>query len=201
MRPARSRVQPWLEGPSGLLVALAALLVYRLTLAPSISWAHHGGDGGDLIAASYHLGVPHPPGYPLYVLIGYLFGRMECLGGDVAFRFNLLSAVCAAGAAGLVTVVITRRSGVLAGWLGGLTFAFGPILWSQATITEVYALNALLLGALLLSLFAGRPRWLVVGWLWGLAWTTHLTSVLFFPLIIWALRREPAGRRKGVLQL
>jgi len=168
-------------------------------MAPSITWAHHGADGGDLITAAYHLGIPHPPGYPLYVLIGYLFGQLEFLGGDVAFRFNLLSAICAAGAAGLLTVVIVRRAGLLGGWLGGLTFALGPIVWSQATITEVYTVNALLIAVLLLNLFSKRPRWVVIGFCWGLAWTTHLSSVFLFPLIIWVWRDQSTKRRKSLV--
>ena len=53
-----------------LLVGLVALMVYLLTLAPDLTWEHNGSDGGDLIASSYAGGAAHPPGYPVYSLLG-----------------------------------------------------------------------------------------------------------------------------------
>ena len=172
------------DWPLGILVGVIALAVYLATLAPTLSWAHHGADGGDLITAARALGVPHPPGYPLYVLTAHLWSALPLPAGDLAYRFNLFSALCSAGAAALLSVTIARSrwAGPFAGLIGGLTFAFGPIFWSQAVITEVYALNSLLVaGSLLalLSLPAGG------GFLWGLSWTTHLTSAFFFPLALW----------------
>jgi hypothetical protein len=73
------------------------LLVYLLTLAPTLTWAHDGADGGDLVVAVLTGGVPHPPGYPTYLLLGSLFARLQV--GGPAFRLNLMSAVSAAAAA------------------------------------------------------------------------------------------------------
>jgi hypothetical protein len=75
------------------------LLVYLLTLARTLTWAHDGADGGDLIVAVLTGGVPHPPGYPTYLLLGSLFARLQV--GAPAFRLNLMSAV---GAAAVVAV-------------------------------------------------------------------------------------------------
>ncbi|HEY85933.1 MAG TPA: DUF2723 domain-containing protein, partial [Chloroflexi bacterium] len=84
-----------------LLVSLSAfalpLLVYLLTLPPGITWANHGADAGDLITAACTLGVPHPSGYPTYTLTGWLVCQIPL--GSIAWRFNLLSAVGAAGGA------------------------------------------------------------------------------------------------------
>ena len=63
-------------------------LVYLATLAPDITWAYQGTDGGDLITAAYTLGVPHPSGYPTYVLMGWLFSKLPV--GTIAWRFNFL---------------------------------------------------------------------------------------------------------------
>ena len=81
------------------VVFLCALVLYVSTAAPSLTWAHDGADGGDLITAAVTNGVPHPPGYPTYVTIGQVIARVPI--GDVAYRFNLFSAVCMALAAGL----------------------------------------------------------------------------------------------------
>lgn len=74
------------------------LAVYLLTLAPGVT----GGDAGELIASAYTGGSPHPPGYPLFAILGRIVGQVPV--GTVAWRFNVFTAVCGAGAAGLLAV-------------------------------------------------------------------------------------------------
>jgi hypothetical protein len=167
-----------------LATGLVVLLVYLATVAPGLTWAHDGDDGGDLISAAFHLGVPHPPGYPLYVALGYLVAHLPPGAGDVAWRFNVLSAVAAAGAAVLLVGAVARGHGQPAGLLAGLTLAWGPIFWSQAVIAEVYALNVLAVAALVLLVLGKTPRWGWIGLVWGISWTTHLSSALLLPLIL-----------------
>ena len=69
MSPKRSRLRRTVPPLALLIISFAA---YYATLAPTITWAHDGADGGDLITAAYTLGVAHPPGYPTYVLLGKL---------------------------------------------------------------------------------------------------------------------------------
>jgi hypothetical protein len=192
------RELPWL---SAAAVGALALAVYVATLAPAITWAHHGTDGGDLITAAATLGVPHPPGYPLYVLAGQAITRIPLPGGELALRFNLLSAVSGAGAAALLALAISQIASPFAGLIGGLTLAFGPILWSQAVIAEVYAPHALLVSGWFLALLrvrmgGKRDRW--VGCLWGLAWTMHLSTALLAPLAVWwGSDRAQTWRERG----
>jgi hypothetical protein len=187
----------WLWREAGFwpaLTSVTALGVYLLTLAPDLTFANYGRDGGELITAATTLGIPHPPGYPSYVLLGKLFSMLPL--GTVAFRFNLFSAVAMALAAGFVTAIARhemqrRRSRKEAsGWThltvplaAGLTFAFMPLVWSQALIAEVYALNTLFLAAFLWALLTGRSP-LLVGILLGLSLTSHLTSYLMVPLVL-----------------
>jgi hypothetical protein len=63
----------------------------------------------------------------------------------------------------------------------GLTFAFAPLVWGQAVVSEVYALNLLCLALFLWALLTARPSWLV-GLFFGLSITTHLTSLLMLPV-------------------
>lgn len=56
-----------------IFLALSLMGVYLSTLAPGLTWANDGSDGGDLIAAAYTGGVAHPTGYPLYLLLARLF--------------------------------------------------------------------------------------------------------------------------------
>jgi tetratricopeptide (TPR) repeat protein len=81
-------------------VFIIALIVYLLTLAPTVGPV----DSGELILAATLPGIAHPPGFPIYVLIGHVFSRLPF--GNVAQRLNLLSAVFAAlSAAGLFALI------------------------------------------------------------------------------------------------
>ena len=166
---------------TALLTAAITLTVYAPTVARDLTWANAATDGGDLITASYTLGIPHPPGYPTYVLLGKLFSFVPL--GTVAFRYNLFSAVCAAMAAGLLAATIRAQWGARVSppmaVAAALSFAFLPLVWSQAVVAEVYSLNLLLVAAFLL--LAARGRAWGSGLLLGLALTAHPTSLLLLP--------------------
>src|SRR5512139_2944897 len=78
-------------------VALAAFLVYALTLSPTVAWVNQGEDSGDLLVAAATLGIPHPTGYPLFTLLGRVASLVPL--GSLAFRINLVAAL--AGAIGV----------------------------------------------------------------------------------------------------
>ncbi len=78
------------------------LLIYILTLAREITWV----DSGELAAVAAKLGIAHPPGYPLFTLLGHLFSWIPV--GSVAFRVGLLSAVTTA-----VAALLVYRTGVI----------------------------------------------------------------------------------------
>lgn len=160
-----------------IAIAGVALLVYLLTLAPGVGFT----DSGELIVAAYTLGIPHSPGFPLYVLLGWIFGRLPF--GAVAWRLNLMSAMWAAVAVGAFLLLARRtlheeplhepeRTGakkrevvradsrhsrlapVLAAGCAGLCLAFGITLWNWATVAEVYTLQAAILTLMLWAFFA-----------------------------------------------
>ena len=166
-----------------ILVGLMALAVYLLTLAPGLTWAHNGSDGGDLIASSYRGGAAHPPGYPLYSLMGRAVAILPV--GSIPLRYNLLSALAAAGAAALVAWAV-EESGPLPALAAGLSLAFAPLLWSQAVITEVYALMALLAALIVGLSLRSKPRPLMLGAALGLGLTHHLTLIALAPLALQA---------------
>ena len=145
-------------------VTITAFMVYLPTVAPSISWQNGGTDSGELAAAVATLGIPHPPGYPTYVLLGWGWSGLP-LGGDLAYRLNLLSAMSAAVAAGLsaLTIFLTGQKIVsnqtfvtIGAILAGLFLALAPLTWSQATITEVYAPGMAVLSLFTLLLLWGQ---------------------------------------------
>jgi Protein of unknown function (DUF2723) len=165
-----------------------ALVVYVLTLYRTLP----GGDSGELISAVASGGVLHPPGYPLYSLLGAAFIHLPI--GSLAFRMNLLSATCDAAAATVLTLAVSRGTRSRAGGvLSGALFAFGAGVWRYAIAAEVFALNNLAITLLLWVAVAYDDtrdfRYALVGALvLGLGLCNHQT-ILFtgIPLIAWAV--------------
>ena len=201
----------WWHAVGLVLVFIISLAVYCMTLAPTITWAHDGADGGDLITAAYTLGIPHPSGYPTYVLLGKLFTFLPV--GDVAYRINLMSAVFAAATAALTYLTVlfllapaanTVVKTIIAG-AAALLLAFSHTFWSQAIIAEVYALNSFFVAAMvcLVTLWLRRSGdvpgrgdgllW-VASFVMGLSLGNHLSAALLLPGILFlAIKRGRVG--------
>jgi tetratricopeptide (TPR) repeat protein len=180
----------------------AALALYLLTCARTVAF----GDAGELIAASWRFGVAHPPGYPLYTAVLGAILHLVPL-GETALRTNVVSAICAAAATGVIAAWARKafRSTTAAAAAAG-AFATCGIVWSVATITEVYALHALLLVVLLaLAWRAGtgnddasrRRAFLGVSIALGLGLAHHPTIVVALPAVLvmaWCGRRALRAR-------
>jgi hypothetical protein len=173
----------WLDR---VVVAACALAVYVATLAPTISY----GDSPELTAAAWLLGVAHPTGYPLYMLLGHGFAKLIPF-GSVAYRMNLLSALAMTAGLVLFYDVARRVSGRrLPSLAATLLLAFTPGLWSQALIAEVYAFHVALSAAVLLAGIQwdrrGDRRWLwLTAFLFGMGLTHHLMIVLLAPGLLY----------------
>src|SRR5258706_5996690 len=89
---------------ASLAIGLLAFALYALGACSTI----YVGDSGELVAAVYTLGIPHPSGYPLYVLLGKLWTLLVPI-GSIAFRMSLFSAACASLACGIVYAVFRRQ--------------------------------------------------------------------------------------------
>ena len=184
---------------SALLVFALAFVVYALLTSRDLAWV----DSVEFTLAGASLGIPHPPGYPLYTLLVRLAGA-AALGPALAA--NLLSALAGAAACG-VGALLGAQLGLRpsAAAAGGLVLAFSRELLAQATVAEVYTLHLLLIALLLFIGFAQataqdeiRPRLLVlIAFLFGLGLAHHLTIVLALPalLVLLATRRNRQHRR------
>jgi len=175
-----------------------------LTLAPGVTlW-----DSGEFLAAIRSFGIPHPPGTPLYILIGKVWSVAFASVFGFARSINLLSAVCTAFGCGILTNLFAKWTGDgFAATAAGLTAGLMSTLWSSATETEVYAV-AFLFGCMMLWAAdrAGEDsdaRYaLMTAYLAGLAWTLHLSALLVLPsaiLFVFSTRdgyfAVPVGRR------
>jgi hypothetical protein len=184
------------------LIALGALALYVATLCPTIFVE----DSAEFSTAVATFGVPHPPGYPLYTLMGGLFTRALPI-GDLGLRSNLFSAAAGAGAAGVLWILM-RRLGAdrIAALAATIAFAVGRTFWSQCLAAEVHALNALLLAlALLASFEAARApaarTFVAAGLAIGLAIGHRNVNVLFLAPLFVVLARavRASGRRLPLL--
>ena len=177
---------------AGGIAASVVFLLYLITLAPTTAmW-----DTSEYIAAAYTLGLPHPPGNPLFVLIGRVFSVLP-IAPSVGMRINILAAFCSAISAAM-WFLITER--VLVGWLplkwqrivgASVATAIGATaftVWNQSVVNEkVYTVS--LLGIAVISWLMIRwsddpdgpkaDRTLVlVAYLLGLGYTNHMAGML-----------------------
>lgn len=163
-----------------LFTFVIALIGYALTLQPTVGLE----DSGELVVASDYLGVPHPPGYPIWTLLTWVFQWVlhpVTYHGhpNPAWAVNFFSAFAGASACGVLAMLVSR-SGMdllrsmktesqmlgekteslfccVAGISAGLLLAFGQGMWSQSVITEVYSFNIFFQSLVLLFLY----RWIV----------------------------------------
>jgi len=171
---------PYLWVPA-LVTAVATLALYIPMLPPTVT----GEDSGELIAAAYTLGIPHPPGYPLWCMLGKLFTLLPI--GCVAWRVALMSTVFAAGAVAIVSLIVMRLTrNVLAATVAGLAVAVSADFWAQSLIAEVYTLNALILsGCVYILLVWNETRQIrllyLFAFVYGLGLCNHQTMHLLGP--------------------
>jgi len=204
--------------PYGAAAVVGALVlaVYVLTLAPTVTFW----DAGEFIAAARTLGIPHPPGTPLFVLIAHAWGQLVPI-GEWAYRTNLLSACLSASAAALFFLVIHQSIGgvtadlsesagrrlrvggaAVAALLGAFTFTN----WQNSNETEVYTVATFSTAAMAWAALVWRerrhtdraPRFLLlIIYLAGMSIGNHLLALLAVPgvllFLIATLRHEPAS--------
>jgi hypothetical protein len=147
---------------SAFLAGLAAWVLYVVTLAPTTAFW----DTSEYIATAHIVGVPHPPGNPLFVVLGRVWSLLLApFGLSVAVRVNLLAATTSAAATGFFYLVAHRliaalfedaRFARLAAGVSALLGATAFTVWNQSNVNEkVYTLSMLTIGAV---------SWLAVRW-------------------------------------
>ncbi|MBK7217263.1 MAG: DUF2723 domain-containing protein [Candidatus Promineofilum sp.] len=196
-----------------LFVAAALLPVYLLTMSSAVGRA----DTFEFQVVAPQLGIAHPTGYPLYLLLGKLFSLLPL--GTVAWRLNFASAVYATLAAVVVfrlALDLLRRP--LAALVGAVALGFVPVYWSQAVVAEVYTLHALLVAValwLMVRLVVDdatrhpppatrhspsqrRKQVVALAFVIGLGLTNHVTSIFLLPPALLAVAlRLLHDRRSG----
>ena len=181
----------------GLLTSIVVFAIYLATLAPTTAFW----DTSEYIAAAKVLGIPHPPGNPLFVILAHTFGLLP-LAASYAVRINLFAAATSAAAAGLWFLVAERwLQGIVSNRWARYGAAFGGVLvgatswsvWNQSTVNEKVYTVSLLSIALVMWLVVRwgddepgthRDRWLVlIAYVLALTSTNHMMGVLALPAL------------------
>ncbi|MCK4880351.1 MAG: DUF2723 domain-containing protein [Bacteroidales bacterium] len=202
-----------------------ALIVYLLTLEPTVSlW-----DCGEFIASSYKLQVGHPPGAPLFMIIGRIFALFTSDTEKVAMMINAVSAFASAFTilflfwtiSHLLKKTVTGSSDkpskaevivILGGaFVGALAYTFSDTFWFSAVEGEVYATSSLFTAVVFWAILKwenvadkpGANRWLIlISYLIGLSIGVHLLNLLAIPAIVlvYYFKKSPKVTRNGVLK-
>ncbi|MDQ6634491.1 MAG: DUF2723 domain-containing protein, partial [Gemmatimonadota bacterium] len=179
------------------------LASYLATMAPGVTFW----DAGEFIAAAHTLGIPHPPGTPLFVAVGRVWTLALAPMLGTARAMNLLSGCCTVLAGAITAWLVARETGARSdtAWgavAGALCAGLMATAWANATETEVYA--AALVHVVLLLACANRAvdgaprlgdRWLLcTAYLIALAPAVHLSALVGAPAAISLAARERDGR-------
>ena len=209
---------------TGWLLFVISTAVYMLTLEPTVSFW----DCGEFILSSFGLQVGHPPGAPLFVMIGRIATLFA--GGDtskVALMMNALSALCSGFAIMFLFWTIThlvRKAypgmdekeskhipAILgSGIIGALAYTFSDTFWFSAVEGELYALSSLVTGLVFWAMLkweeeADKPysgRWIIlIAFIMGLGLGIHRLNLLVLPVLVLVFYfRKYEITTKGVLK-
>lgn len=169
------------------------IILYFITLCPTAFWI----DSGELAASAYTLGIAHPSGYPLYVIMGRLFSLLPT--GEVAARLAFFSALCGAFSSLFVFLSSLRLTGqVLMSFICSLIASFSLNMWDLSNIAEVYSLNvmftAVITYLLIILVEEGKKKILyLLTFLIGLGMTNHLTLGVVIPsmaIVLFSIRKK-----------
>lgn len=173
--------------------------IYLSTMAPTVSFW----DTGEFIATSYILGIPHPPGSPLFLLIGKLFTLIP-ISSDIAFRMNIFSPLISAATISVLFLICNqfidrldskdnvKHFKMWSSVVASLTFAFTHSHWFNAVETEVYAFSGFMTALVVyLILIWSRDKdkpysamyLMGIVYVIGLATGVHLLNLLTIPFI------------------
>lgn len=196
-----------LNNLAGWLVLIISATVYIVTLEPTASFW----DCGEFIAVSNNLMTPHPPGAPLFLLLGRLFSLFASDVTQVAYWINMVSALSSAFTIlflfWTITLIARKVMGVEpgeepelgkklaiigAGLVGSLSYTFTDSFWFSAVEAEVYALSAFFTAFVFWAILKwetvadekGSDRWLIlIAYMVGLSIGVHLLNLVTIPAL------------------
>ena len=205
---------------TGWVTFLISAVVYLMTIEPTVSFW----DCGEFITTSYKFEVGHPPGAPLFMIVGRIF---TLFGGaaDAAKMINAMSALASAFTIMFLFWTITHLAKKLvsnsenlsmgqtiailaSGFVGALAYTFSDTFWFSAVEGEVYASSSLMTAVVFWAILKwenvadepGANRWLIfIAYIIGLSIGVHLLNLLAIPAIVFVYYfKKYEVTRKGI---
>jgi hypothetical protein len=209
----------------GWLVFAVAFITYVITMEDTASFW----DAGEFIAVSYKLMVPHPPGAPLFLILGRLFSMLA--GGDttkVAYWINMLSVIASSFTILFLFWTITMLASKImnkvgeelskgdlilimgAGAVGALAYTFSDTFWFSAVEAEVYGMSSFFTAIVFWAAFkweliedeGAANRWIIfIAYLTGLSIGVHLLNLVTIPALalIYYYKKTERPNTKGMI--
>ena len=177
-----------------LAAFLIPLVVYILTAYPDLTFT----DNGELAAASASLGVAHPTGYPLFMILSHLWSFFQ-ISDSLIRHYNLFSSFFTALSA-LMFFNWTKQVFLSLNFkninidfmslIAALNYSFGVVIWQQGISFEVYSLHLFMINSILYFIFKGdrelnRRSILIAALFIGLSFANHLTTILLVPVLVY----------------
>lgn len=207
----------------GFVTFLIAAVVYTLTLEPTASWW----DVGEYIATAFKLQVGHPPGAPLFQMLGRFFSLFT-FGNEsnVAYMINFMSGIVSALTVMFLFWTITHLVKKLiknqeqdsksmaivlvSGFVGSIAYAFTDSFWFSAVEGEVYAMSSFFTAVVFWAILKWEEqieethsiRWIIfIAYLIGLSIGVHLLNLLAIPAIAYVIyfKKYPVVTRNGII--
>src|SRR3989344_100313 len=186
-----------------LSILIIFSLLYFLTL-PRVNVGYS--DSDELITVGYHLGVAHPPGYPIYSGLVYLFTHLP-ISGTIAYKahllsslFSLLTLITLFKSAKLIfsklhSEILSKVNPNLIAFLTVGVFASSFLFWLYSIIAEVFAMHIFISSLLIYQTIflvttlqpISKARWYLLATTLGLGISHHQIFILFLPMAFWTL--------------
>ncbi len=160
------------------------------------------GDSGDLVTAAIVHGVPHPPGYPLYTLLGFLLSQLPFF--TLTWRVTLLSSLAHALTIGVVFLLVSRLTkNKIAGLFSSLILLGNYLFFLYSVTPEVFALLDLFFVVLLYQLYVyqssrTRTRLLLLSFTFGLSLTHHHLILFAVPALVFGILSAKLPKGFGI---
>lgn len=198
------------------ITAAMAFGVYLTTMATHLAPI----DAGELIGVQLTAGVPHATGYPLFVMLGWLWQQLP-IGSDPIVKSSLLSAILTASAIGVVTQtglwLLTQFQNLdsllskVPNWVApvlvavaSLLFGLNYVVISQGSSVEVYSLHLLLFSLcayriLLAYVSKSELDWIIVGLVLALCFSNHMSSILLIPGLAYLYFKQRGFQKEAII--
>jgi hypothetical protein len=185
-----------------LLTFIISFVIYIVTAAPDVTFT----DSGELAAVCVTLGIPHPTGYPLFVILGHAWSLIPFPVSEI-YSLNLFAGFLTAISASFfllnvyriiynlekrISKQIDNRSLVIISFISSLIYAFATTIWAQGVALEVYSLQLLIFNLIIHEVLCGSTKfknrekhYFTAALFIGFGFANHMTTVLILPAVLY----------------